>query len=293
MSSPETPGPQNVGEMQTMARSFLERKGIPEARLEADLLVAHALKMDRLGMLLHLDKPLLPEEVDAARELLVRRSKREPVAYITGQREFYGHNFHVGSGALIPRPESELFIDVIKQWVQDGLLPEKPRIFDLGTGSGCLAITVALEIPEAQVGAVDLSPEALEWARRNGTELDSGVTFHEGDGFEVSKAQGPFDVWISNPPYVRPDEAAAMEPEVREYEPGQALFAPEGDPDHFVRRLLDDYSQVVAPGGYLLVELGHDQSERALELVRERKLTGRMESDLARIPRLLVVGPRG
>ena len=276
-----------------MARTFLERKGIEESRLEADLLVAHALKMDRLGLLLHLDRPLLPEEVDAARELIVRRSKREPVAYITGQREFYGRNFKVGSGALIPRPESELFVDVVKQWVKDGLLPDKPRIFDFGTGSGCLAITLALEIPAAQVGAVDLSDEALNWARLNGTELESGVTFHAGDGFEVSKAQGPFDVWLSNPPYVRPDEGAAMEPEVRDYEPAQALFAPEGDPDHFVRRLLDDFPQVVAPGGYLLVELGHDQSERALKMVQERKLTGRMESDLARIPRLLVVGPRG
>ncbi|MCP5023857.1 MAG: peptide chain release factor N(5)-glutamine methyltransferase [bacterium] len=293
MSSPETPGPQNVGEMQTMARSFLQRKGIEESRLEADLLVAHALKMDRLGMLLHLDKPLLPEEVDTARELLVRRSKREPVAYITGQREFYGRNFHVGSGALIPRPESELFIDLVKQWGKDGLLPQKPRFFDLGTGSGCLAISLSLEIPDAQVGAVDLSPEALEWACRNGAELGSGVTFHEGDGFEVSRAQGPFDVWLSNPPYVRLDEGAAMEPEVRDYEPAQALFAPEGDPDHFVRRLLDDFPEVVAPGGFLLVELGHDQAERALAMAAQRNLSARIESDLARIPRLLIVGPRG
>lgn len=276
-----------------MAREFLQRKGIEEARLEADLLVAHALGMDRLGLLMHLDRPLQAREVDAAREVLVRRAKREPVAYITGAREFYGRNFLVGSGALIPRPESELFIDVVKQWAKDGLLPEAPRILDLGTGSGCLAITLALEIEGARVSGIDVSPEALDWAKRNGTELAPDVEWHLGDGFEVSATQAPVDIWVSNPPYVRREEIDSMAPEVKDFEPDGALFAPGNDPDHFVRRLLDDFPKVVAPGGYLLVELGYDQSERVMGMVSEQKLTGRMESDLARIPRLLVVGPRG
>ena len=119
------------------------------------------------------------------------------------------------------------------------------------------------------------------------------MEWHLGDGFEVSAAQAPVDVWISNPPYVRREEIESMAPEVKDYEPDGALFAPGNDPDHFVRRLLDEFPKVVAPGGYLLVELGYDQSERVMDLVSERKLTGRMELDLARIPRLLVVGPRG
>lgn len=292
MPTTQPTAPKTIGEMQTMARTFLQRKGIPESRLEADLLVAHALGMDRMGLLLHLDRPLLPPEVDAARECLMRRAKREPVAYITGHREFYGRNFEVGAGALIPRPESELFVDVVKQWVKDALIPDEPRILDLGTGSGCLAISLALEIPGAKVGGVDLSDEALVWARRNGEKLAPEVQWFLGDGFEVSAAQAPVDVWVSNPPYVLLDERESMQPEVLDYEPGTALFAPEGDPDHFVRRLLDEFPKVVAPGGFLLVELGYDQSARALQLVQDRNLIGRVESDLARIPRLLVVGPR-
>ena len=156
-----------------MAAAFLERRGSDESRLEADLLVAHALGLERLELLMKIDAPLQPGEVDRARDLLVRRGRREPVAYITGSREFYGRRFEVGPGALIPRPETELIIDLARGWSRavgaaEGALPEGPlRILDIGTGSGCLAVTLALELPSASVVAVDCSPEALVWAERN------------------------------------------------------------------------------------------------------------------------------
>ena len=280
------PAPATVREMQAMARAFLERKELPEARLEADLLVAHALGLPRLGMLLQLDRPVEPAEIDRARDALVRRARREPVAYITGEREFYGRPFCVGPGCLIPRPETEGIVDLAKDWMRQGLVPVDARILDLGTGSGALAISLALEWPKATVVAAELSADALAWARRNGERHAAQVAWHLGDGFEVARREGPFDLVVSNPPYVRRADLPSLAPEVRDHEPHEALFAPDGDPDAFLRRLLEGWSQWMAPLGRMIVELGYDQSPRVLGLLRQSGLEGELVRDLSRIERL-------
>ena len=140
------PGPRTAGEMLTLARDFLARKGLPEARLEAELLVAHALGRDRLGLFLALDEPVERAEVDRARELLVRRAAREPVAYLTGRREFYGRPFQVGPGVLVPRPETELLVDRARAWCDRGPAAELsgwPAVGDFGTGSGLSLIHIS------------------------------------------------------------------------------------------------------------------------------------------------------
>ncbi len=291
--------------MLEMARAFLGRKQLDESRLEAELLVAHALGLTRLQLLMQLDRPVSGVEVDAARDVLVRRGRREPVAYIKGSRGFYGRDFAVGPGVLIPRPETELVVDLVREWAkvraassqgttapQDSSSPEHATsrgltLADLGTGSGCLAVTLALELPGSQVVAVDISPTAVTQARRNAEALGCEAEVLVGDGFELLLARGPFDVLVSNPPYVLVEEAPELAPEVRDFEPEVALFAPEGDPDHFVRRIVADFAGLVRPAGSAFIELGWKQSERVLELARSAGLEARVHVDLARIPRVL------
>ncbi len=267
--------------MLVLARAFLERRGHEEARLEADLLVAHALGLARLELLLCLDRPLEAGEIDRARELLVRRGQGEPVAYITGEREFYARPFRVAPGVLIPRPETELLVDLARDHLgaREGAAPQ---ILDLGTGSGCLAITLALELPGAEVSAVDISETALELARENGRALGAKVEWLHGDGLELGDERAPFDLVVANPPYVDRRERASLEPQVRDYEPEEALFAPEGDPDYWARELYRRAERWLRPGGLLAVELGYDQGERLASLEGVR-----LVRDLAGIERVL------
>lgn len=287
--------------MLSMARAFLQRKGMEEWRLEAELLVAHALGLDRLKLFMALDRPVSPAEIDRARDLLVRRGKREPTAYIIGSREFYQRDFRVGPGVLVPRPETELLVDRVRELAR--ALPDErratPWIGELGTGSGCIAITCALEIDHARVVAAEISPAALEIARANLEALAPAddrarVELVLGDGLDVLRRAvrqrgRKLDLLVSNPPYVTREEAPSLAPEVRDYEPALALFAPPGDPDHWVRALLGAARELVAPGGSLLVELGASQGPRAAALARQQGFEPALVRDLARIERVLEV----
>lgn len=267
-----------------MARDFLRRKELPEAAFEADLLVAHALGTDRLGMLLRLEQSVQAAELDAARDALVRRGRREPVAYVTGSREFYGHVFQVGPGVLIPRPETELLIDQAREHADARPEDAAPaRIVDVGTGSGCVAVTLALEIEGVRPVAVDISEEALVWTRRNVEALEAEVDVVQGDGLEVVAQGAPWDLIVSNPPYIDRAHAHTLQPDVRDHEPAIALFGPDGDPDRWVRGLVEVASRALAPGGALLVELGHDQAARVAQLTSGIEIL----PDLAGIPRVL------
>lgn len=282
--------------------------------------MAHSLGLQRLELFLALDRPVDEVEVGRARELLVRRGKHEPVAYLVGQREFYGRRFRVGPEVLIPRPETELLVDrarelcgalrgerlerdpIAEDPIADGAAVEPAaepapqhaparswRIADLGTGSGCLAVTLALEIPGATVVASDVSAAALALARENAERLSAEVVFVEGDGPAALAELGPFDLLVSNPPYIDPAARETLAPDVRDHEPALALFAPAGDRELWVRRILDEGLPLVAAGGSVLIELGADQAERALSIARERGLAARVHDDLAGLPRILEV----
>lgn len=288
------PAPRTAGEMVAMARAFLARKGVENARLESELLVAHALAMTRLKLFLELDRPLAPLEIDRARDLLVRRGKREPCAYILGEREFFGRTFRVGPGVLVPRPETEHIVDRARDWCRDHAARGEPvrRAADLGTGSGILAITLALEVESLDVLAVDVSAQALAFARDNAARLQAPrVTFAEGDGFELllRSANGGFDLLVSNPPYIARSDRATLAPEVAEHEPAAALFAPDGDPDHFARRLIQERARFVRRGGLILVELGHDQGPRVRELAKAAGAAIELVRDYAGHERVLEI----
>lgn len=296
-NDPNPPTPRTAGEMVAMARAFLERKGVEAARLEAELLVAHALSLTRLQLFMALDRPIARGELDRARDLLVRRGRREPCAYILGEREFYGRAFRVGRGVLVPRPETEHLVDRAREIARARAAAGEPvaRIADLGTGSGALAVSLALEIVGSEVDAVDVRPETLVYARENATRLGAtNVRFHEGDGFEVLLARARelgrgFDLVVSNPPYVPREARASLAPEVRDHEPESALFAPAGDPDHFARRLLAERERLAAPGGTILVELGHDQGPRVRAMAAGFGADVRIAKDYAGIERVLEI----
>lgn len=268
-----------VRELIQRSASWLAGKGFDSARLEAELLLAHVLQTERLRLYVESDKPLDDAEVDSFRELLKRRARGEPSAYITGGKEFYGIAFEVTPDVLIPRPETELIVDRART-----LKPA--RILDVGTGSGCIAVACAVRLPEAAIVATDISPAALAVAAKNanGAGVSERVEFREGDLLAPVQADERFDLIVSNPPYVAPGAAL---PEVDLHEPHLALYAGADGLD-ILKRLIPAARAHLAEGGTLLVEIGEDQSEAVQALARPHFTDVAVLADLASLPRLLV-----
>lgn len=251
------------------ARDFAQR-GIASARLDAEVLVAHALGIDRVRLYMDLDRPLQAAELARIRASVARRRRREPVAYIVGAREFYGRRFEVSPAVLVPRPETELLVErALSLLARDARGPA----LDLGTGSGCIAVTLALERPALEIDATDLSPDALAVAARNAAALGIAdrVRLHRGDLFAALPRPQSYALVVSNPPYVADSERTLLAPEVRDHEPALALFAGADGLD-VLRRLVREAPDWLAPGGTLLVEIGSGQGEAVSALARQAGL---------------------
>lgn len=238
---------------------FLKQKGVETPRLEAELLLAHARTCQRIHLYANFDEPLTDEERERMRGYVKRRAQREPLAYITGRREFYGRDFLVGPGVLVPRPETETLVDICLQQIpKDGAA----RICEVGFGSGCVAITLARQRRNVTVVATDISEVAAKYAAENvaAHEVDNRVKLLIGDGFESLKtsAEARFDGIVSNPPYIRKDELNGLAPEVAAHEPAEALVSGEDGLD-LVRRLVADAPQFLKPGGWLALEIDPGQ----------------------------------
>lgn len=252
-----------------------------EARLEARVLAAFAWNVAPAWLLAH-DTDVPPAEQAAAFDaLLTRRLAGEPVAYLTGVREFFGRPFVVTPDVLIPRPDTELLVDLALARIP----PDEPiDVLDLGTGSGCIAITIALERPHAHVTAVDRSPAALAVAQRNAELLDARVEFLTGDWFE-GLAGRRFDLIVGNPPYVAANDPHLAQGDVR-FEPATALAAGVDGLDD-LRRLVAAAPVHLAPGGALLLEHGYDQAEAVRRLLDAHGYSEVQRwCDLAGIPRV-------
>jgi release factor glutamine methyltransferase len=269
------------------ARSQLEDAGISSetAGLDAELLARHLLQWDRATW--------IARQTDGADEtfqknygvLLARRIAREPVAYIRGVQEFWGRKFTVTPGVLIPRPETELLIEVAQP-----ILAQCPHatVVDVGTGSGCIAITLALDHPTATIYATDLSGEALVVARDNAVHLGASVDFRHGTYF--ADVPLPVDLVVTNPPYVALTDRPGLAPEVRDHEPAPALFGGR-DGLREVRAILDRCRTALAPSGRLIMEIGYGQDDRVtaeIDKFRELELE-HLRDDLQGIPRVAVV----
>ncbi len=265
-------------------RAHFEKQAVDAPRLTAELLLAHTLKVDRVKLYVDLDRPLEKEELSAYRGLIQRRLGGEPTQYLVGHKEFYGRRFEVDPRVLIPRPETELLVEaVLRELPKDAPC----RVLDLCTGSGCVAVTVAAERPQASVWAVDLSPRALEVARLNADKhgVAGRVTFYEGDLYAPLPPGARFDVVASNPPYVKSAELPGLQREVQR-EPKEAL---DGGADGLdvVRRIAAHALPHLKPGGLLALEIGDDHGEAVRQvLVRAGCHDVRIEKDLARHDRL-------
>lgn len=208
---------------------FFRAKGIPSARLDAELLIGKVLGFDRIKVYLNFDRPFTDAELDALRPLVRRRSQREPIAWILGEKEFYDHSFVVTAGVLVPRPDTEILVETALSLIPEG---EGEPIFvaDIGSGSGCIGLTLALERPRVRLYAVDLADAALACTKANVEKhgLKERVAVRRGDGLAAVPADRPIDWVVANPPYIPTADLAALEPEVRDHEPRLAL---DGGPD--------------------------------------------------------------
>jgi release factor glutamine methyltransferase len=252
-----------------------------DARRDAELLLLHLTGITRAQLLADPTRLLTPTQHAAYEALITRRLTNEPIQYITGHQEFYGLTFHVTPAVLIPRPETELLAEAVLKH----LPPNQPlRIADIGTGSGILAITLAVHLPKAQITAIDISPEALAIARRNAETHQVAHRIHILQSDLLTAAPGPFDAIVSNPPYVPTTDRQTLHPQVRDHEPPTALFAGPTGLDIYTR-LIPQALATLTPGGLLALEFGHGQREPIRQL-----LTGWQEisilNDLQHIPRI-------
>jgi release factor glutamine methyltransferase len=257
----ETPGPEGdrwtVGRLLSWTTDFLKRRGSESARLDAEVLLARVLGWQRVQLYTRFDDQVGERARGEFRELVRRRAEGSPVAYLVGRKEFYSLPLKVSPDVLIPRPDSEF---VVVEFLAVARRLEAPRCVDVGTGSGCLALACAHENKAATFLAIDISPEALAVARLNAETLGltGRVTFLEGDILDPVADQGPFDVVLSNPPYIPTDIIPTLEPGVRAFEPRRAL---DGGVDglRVVDRLITQAVPLLKPGGHLILEIGTDQ----------------------------------
>ncbi|MFO0600087.1 MAG: peptide chain release factor N(5)-glutamine methyltransferase [Myxococcaceae bacterium] len=265
-------------------RGHFEKQKVDDARLTSEILLGHVLALPRVKLYMDLERPLSKDELATYRGLIQRRLGGEPTQYLVGFREFYGRRFTVDARVLIPRPETELLVEAA---LRDVKKDAPTRVLDLCTGSGCVAVSIAAERPQASVWATDLMPGALEVAKANALNLgvDGRVTFFQGDLFAPVPEGATFDVIVSNPPYVKSAEIAVLQREVQK-EPREAL---DGGADglQVLQRVIDGAKPRLKPGGLLALEIGEDQGAAVAELLtRAGYRDVKVEKDLARHDRL-------
>ena len=290
-------GVANTGESWTILRmilwsaEYLKNKGVETGRLDAEWLLAAALGVDRLQLYLKYDRPLNSEEREAFKPLLRRRAGREPLQYIIGRTGFRELELKTDPRVLIPRPETEVLVQEVLDWASAGA----ESVWDMGTGAGAVALSLAAEGTWTRVVATDVSPEALSVAADNAERYDLGghVEFREGSLFEPLEEGERFDVIVSNPPYIAEGEKGELQPEVRDWEPPEALFAGADGLD-VIRQLVAGAPKHLLSGGLLALECGLGQAEGIAADVQATGAFGavRIRVDLTGRPRF-VTAERG
>ncbi len=250
---------------------YLEKRGISSPRWEAEQLLAHLIDANRLDLYLDPHRPLLPQELTTFKDLVKRRTQGEPLQYITGRQGFWKHEFRVEPGVLIPRSDSEVLV----QATLEGLKKiECPRILDVGTGTGCLIISILADLPKARGVATDIGTQALRLARGNATRIkvQDRLSFVLGDLLTPFKEEA-FHAIISNPPYVAEEEWDSLPKEVRDKEPPQAL---KGGKEglFYLGRLIAQGWRHLLPGGFLIMEIGWQQMDKVMDLFKGKPYTG-------------------
>lgn len=284
----------NIGEALSIGKKQLAEADTPSPSLNAEVLMQRLLGVEKVYLFSHSERTLTAEEARTYFSWTARRSGGEPAQYITGHQEFWGLDFEVTPDVLIPRPETEHLIETVLELNHSAA----PRIVDVGTGSGCIAIALAREIPGAQIVAVDQSREALNVAARNAERLGvcARIEFMGGDlltPFSVEGRGAWLDFVVSNPPYVPRSEWAVLAKEVRDHEPPSAIYSPNSNPIMLFRRLIRDSTPHLRRGGYLVMEIGAGQQPELQAEFKEECWEGlRFVNDLQSIPRVVVARRR-
>jgi release factor glutamine methyltransferase len=289
---PQSAGQATLGETIAEARRQLERAGIESAEQEALWIVQHVLRLPAHHVVTDRDRLLSPAELVTTKGLVQRRVGREPLQYIVGTQEFCGLEFHVNPAVLIPRPETELLVEYVAQRIS----AEQPAtIVDACTGSGCIAVAIARQRPHVRMIATDVSRPSLDVARQNAVLhlVGERIIWLEGDllgALAGQRLEGQVDVIVSNPPYIAEADWAALQPEVRLFEPRGALLAgPQGTELH--ERLLQEAGRYLSPGGALILEIGAGQARAIRQIVEQ--ISGyrfhRLVYDEAGLERVVIV----
>lgn len=292
-SAASPPKTWTIGALVKWATDDFRTRGIENPRLDAELLVAFALRIDRMRVILDAERPLEGSELAHLRDLVKRRRVHEPIAYLRGEREFYGLPFRVDARVLIPRPDTETLVDV--GLARTSHVSMAMRQLDLCTGSGCVAIASAHKRPTAKILASDKSEDALTVARANAFRLGTyNVSFVASDlfanvaaAFAKYGAPAKFDLVTSNPPYIPTAEVETLDPGIRDFEPRMAL---DGGPDglDFVRRIVHEAPSFLTPGGVLALEIGAGEAEATAAIFAERGFRAiRADRDYGRIERVV------
>jgi release factor glutamine methyltransferase len=277
-----------IGEVIKKGAEYFAEKGIDSPRLTMELLACDVLGVERIGLYLNFDKPLHANELSRLRSHTARRAKKEPLQYIVGSTEFYKYKFSVNESVLIPRPETEQLVEkaiaTIKSQ-QKGIT----SICDIGTGSGCIAICIAKEFPSLTVVATDISTQALTTAKENAQQLDvQNIKFLETSILTENPSGAPFDIVVSNPPYIEVEEISSLQEEVKSFEPMMAL-TDNADGLSFYRALSSRFDSLVATGGTMLIEIGANQAEQVKELFEKHQLTVKVFKDYSGHERLIEI----
>ena len=273
-----------LGKAVAYGSSQLLQAGIRNPERDAELLLLHTTGLSRTDLITQPEHGLTADEENRYREAIARRVLSEPVQYITGEREFYGLRFAVTPGVLIPRPETEHLVEAAIERIP----PNAPfRIADIGTGSGAIAVALAVARPLAKITAIDISPVALQVARENAAAhgVADRVNFRESD-LLANADPNEYDMVVSNPPYIADGERETLNTEVRDYEPSQALFAGSTGLEIY-ERLIPQASHVLQPGGWLIMEIGAGQQLQLAQLLKDWSNVG-FVPDLQGIPRVVL-----
>jgi release factor glutamine methyltransferase len=280
---------------------FLAKRDVESPRLQAELLLAHRLKMPRMKLYLNFDRALSTEETDTYRDWIKRRSQREPLQHIIGSISFCGYEITVNRCALVPRPETEILAESGWTFLSTLNSPSTlevgrayPRAdlpvtaLDVGTGTGCIAIALAAKCPNAKILASDISPDALVLAKENAAKNNVQIEFLQGDGFAALPSDARFDLIISNPPYIPTAEIETLQPEVRDFDPRQAL---DGGADglDFYRRFALEAKTFLKPGGKIMLEFGDGQAPAIREIFENEKwIVEAVKDDYSQRARILI-----
>ena len=293
---------------------FLAKKGVESPRLQTELLLAHLLKLPRMKLYLNFERTLTPAETSMLRDFIKRRGQREPLQHITGSTSFCGLEIAVNRHALVPRPETELLAESGWQFLST-INSQPSTALDFGTGSGCIAIALAIKCPSAKVVATDVSPDTLALAKQNAGRHNAAerIEFLQGDGFAAFQSEGrvtrvpnseietkirdscnsplrkmEFDLIISNPPYIPSAEIATLQPEVRDFDPRAAL---DGGADglDFYRKLAMEAKPFLKPGGKIMLEFGDGQTDAIRKMFETEKwIVEAVKEDYSHRARILI-----